>query len=60
MDSSEEFQNITTILEITSYELLKDCNDFMNYDLIGNDNNKNEEFIPYLGKISMCMIYQSM
>ena len=28
--------------------LLKDCNDFMNYDLIGNDTNKNEEFILYL------------
>ena len=48
MDGSDEFQNITTTLEITSYELLKDCNYFMSYDLIGNDTNKNEEFILYL------------
>ena len=48
MDGSDEFQNITSTLETSSDELLKDCYDFMNYDLIGNDTNKNEEFLPYL------------
>lgn len=47
MDGTDEFQNITNSLNVTSDELLKDCYDFMNYVLVGN-NKQNNDFIPYL------------
>lgn len=48
MDGTDEYKDIINTLGVSSDELLKDCYDFLNYNIVGNNTETNEEVIPYL------------